>query len=150
LATDFGYQIDVSVNAPEAGTIKEFLANEEDTVTVGQDLVRLESGGSGGGEKHAEQQTKEPAPGDQKKSSDPQEEGKPSKDEQKPPPQEEKKASPPPREEKAAPAPPPKPRDEKKSEQAKPAESPFGAGSRGENRVCACLSYHVFSANRCR
>ncbi|GLI77051.1 2-oxoglutarate dehydrogenase complex E2 component [Penicillium ochrochloron] len=39
-------KIDVSVNAPEAGTIKELLVNEEDTVTVGQDLVRLEVGGA--------------------------------------------------------------------------------------------------------
>ncbi|KAK3076446.1 2-oxoglutarate dehydrogenase complex E2 component, partial [Teratosphaeriaceae sp. CCFEE 6253] len=31
-------KIDVAVNAPTAGTIKEFLAKEEDTVTVGQDL----------------------------------------------------------------------------------------------------------------
>ncbi|KAJ3499774.1 hypothetical protein NLG97_g70 [Lecanicillium saksenae] len=39
-------KIDVAVNATEAGTIKEFFVNEEDTVTVGQDLVRIESGGS--------------------------------------------------------------------------------------------------------
>ncbi|KAJ5377886.1 Dihydrolipoyllysine-residue succinyltransferase [Penicillium cataractarum] len=39
-------KIDVSVNAPEAGTIKELLVNEEDTVTVGQDLIRLEVGGA--------------------------------------------------------------------------------------------------------
>ncbi|UNI17317.1 Dihydrolipoyllysine-residue succinyltransferase [Purpureocillium takamizusanense] len=39
-------KIDVAVNAPEAGTIKEFLVSEEDTVTVGQDLIRLELGGS--------------------------------------------------------------------------------------------------------
>ncbi|KAG7117178.1 Dihydrolipoyllysine-residue succinyltransferase component of like protein [Verticillium longisporum] len=39
-------KIDVAVNAPEAGTIKEFLVNEEDTVTVGQDIVRLELGGA--------------------------------------------------------------------------------------------------------
>ncbi|KAJ6440856.1 dihydrolipoamide succinyltransferase [Purpureocillium lavendulum] len=46
-------KIDVAVNAPEAGTIKEFLVSEEDTVTVGQDLVRIELGGapSGAGEK---------------------------------------------------------------------------------------------------
>ncbi|OAA54519.1 Dihydrolipoamide succinyltransferase [Niveomyces insectorum RCEF 264] len=37
-------KIDVAVNASEAGVIKEFLANEEDTVTVGQDLVRIEVG----------------------------------------------------------------------------------------------------------
>lgn len=129
-------KIDVAVNAPEAGTIKEFLANEEDTVTVGQDLVRLESGGSAGGEKTAGQQTKGPAPGDQKKSSDPQEEGQPSKDEQKPPPEEKKKApSPPPKEDKISPPPPPQPKEEKKSDSPKSAPSPFGAGSRGENRV---------------
>jgi 2-oxoglutarate dehydrogenase E2 component (dihydrolipoamide succinyltransferase) len=38
-------QIDVAVNATEAGIIKEFFVNEEDTVTVGQDLVRVELGG---------------------------------------------------------------------------------------------------------
>ncbi|KAG5982659.1 hypothetical protein E4U55_001569 [Claviceps digitariae] len=37
-------KIDVAVNAPEPGFIKEFLVNEEDTVTVGQDLVRIELG----------------------------------------------------------------------------------------------------------
>ncbi|KAG8426472.1 2-oxoglutarate dehydrogenase complex E2 component [Metarhizium acridum] len=42
-------KIDVAVNAPEAGTIKEFLASEEDTVTVGQDLVRIELGGAPSG-----------------------------------------------------------------------------------------------------
>ncbi|KAG8424261.1 2-oxoglutarate dehydrogenase complex E2 component [Metarhizium acridum] len=44
-------KIDVAVNAPEAGTIKEFLASEEDTVTVGQDLVRIELGGAPSGSK---------------------------------------------------------------------------------------------------
>lgn len=39
----------MAVNAPEAGTIKELLVNEEDTVIVGQDLVRLEPGSSGDG-----------------------------------------------------------------------------------------------------
>jgi 2-oxoglutarate dehydrogenase E2 component (dihydrolipoamide succinyltransferase) len=43
----------VSVNAPAAGTIKELLVKEEDTVTVGQDLVRLELGGEGAGGKEA-------------------------------------------------------------------------------------------------
>ncbi|OLL22183.1 Dihydrolipoyllysine-residue succinyltransferase component of 2-oxoglutarate dehydrogenase complex, mitochondrial [Neolecta irregularis DAH-3] len=38
-------KIDVSVNSPEAGTIKEHLAKEEDTVQVGQDLFRMELGG---------------------------------------------------------------------------------------------------------
>ncbi|KAK5993143.1 2-oxoglutarate dehydrogenase complex component E2 [Cladobotryum mycophilum] len=39
-------KIDVAVNAPEAGVIKEFLVAEEDTVMVGQDLVRIELGGA--------------------------------------------------------------------------------------------------------
>ncbi|CAO1626219.1 unnamed protein product [Sympodiomycopsis kandeliae] len=48
-------KIDVTVNAPQSGTITETLANEEDTVTVGQDLFKLEPGeapaeGSSGGE----------------------------------------------------------------------------------------------------
>jgi 2-oxoglutarate dehydrogenase E2 component (dihydrolipoamide succinyltransferase) len=37
-------QIDVQVNSPQAGTIIELLAKEEDTVTVGQDLFRIEPG----------------------------------------------------------------------------------------------------------
>jgi len=37
-------QIDVTVNAPKAGTIVELLAQEEQTVTVGQDLFKIEPG----------------------------------------------------------------------------------------------------------
>ena len=37
-------KIDVSVNAPQSGKIVELLAQEEDTVTVGQDLFRIEPG----------------------------------------------------------------------------------------------------------
>ncbi len=44
-------QIDVSVNAPKAGKITELLANEEDTVTVGQDLFKYEPGAAGECEK---------------------------------------------------------------------------------------------------
>ncbi|KDQ58389.1 hypothetical protein JAAARDRAFT_34179 [Jaapia argillacea MUCL 33604] len=40
-------KIDVSVNAPAAGTITELLASEEDTVTVGQDLFKFEPGEGG-------------------------------------------------------------------------------------------------------
>ncbi|XP_044715463.1 2-oxoacid dehydrogenases acyltransferase (catalytic domain) domain-containing protein [Hirsutella rhossiliensis] len=39
-------KIDVAVNAPEAGTIKELFVGEEDTVTVGQDLLTIKLGGS--------------------------------------------------------------------------------------------------------
>ncbi|KAJ6153780.1 Biotin/lipoyl attachment [Penicillium chermesinum] len=54
-------KIDVSVNAPESGTIKELLVNEEDTVTVGQDLVKIELGDApaGGKEEAASEQPKE-------------------------------------------------------------------------------------------
>ena len=62
-------QIDVSVNAPVAGTITELLAGEEDTVTVGQDLFRLEPGEGGAAESKPvdktepkDQQTEKAAP----------------------------------------------------------------------------------------
>ncbi|KAL9015069.1 MAG: hypothetical protein Q9173_000292 [Seirophora scorigena] len=66
-------KIDVAVNAPQAGTIKEFLAEEEDTVTVGQDIVKLELGGTSqeGGKEQASQEPKAPASGEQATSSDP-------------------------------------------------------------------------------
>ncbi|KAJ5652526.1 Biotin/lipoyl attachment [Penicillium longicatenatum] len=56
-------KIDVSVNAPESGTIKEFLVSEEDTVTVGQDLVKLELGDAptGGKKEAAPEKAEEPA-----------------------------------------------------------------------------------------
>ena len=41
-------KIDVAINAPSAGTIKKFLASEEDTVAVGQDLIVMELGGEPG------------------------------------------------------------------------------------------------------
>lgn len=70
------------MNAPDAGTIKEFLANEEDTVIVGQDLLKMELGGASEGSEKQEagQEPKAPAPGDQPMSSDP----KPSKSDPKP------------------------------------------------------------------
>ncbi|KAN0059728.1 2-oxoglutarate dehydrogenase complex E2 component [Thecaphora frezii] len=58
-------KIDVSVNAPQSGTIVEVFANEEDTVEVGKDLFKLEpgeapaEGASGGGEKKFEEPKKE-------------------------------------------------------------------------------------------
>lgn len=67
------------MNAPEAGTIKEYLAKEEDTVTVGQDLLKLELGGAPkeGGKQDGGQEPKAPAPDGQSTSSDPE----PKKDE---------------------------------------------------------------------
>ena len=53
--------------------MKEYLASEEDTVTVGQDLVKLELGGppKDGEKQTAGQEPKEPAPQEQPSSSDP-------------------------------------------------------------------------------
>lgn len=139
-------QIDVSVNAPQSGTIKKWLVNEEDTVNVGQDLAMLEPGeGGGGGEQPAQEQPKEPAPSDQPSSSDPQPEKKDdSKKEASPPPEEkpapskQEKPSEPSQPSGKPPSPPKQP--EKKQEPRKEAtqeqpkkDSPFG--NRGENRV---------------
>ncbi|OLN94332.1 putative dihydrolipoyllysine-residue succinyltransferase component of 2-oxoglutarate dehydrogenase complex, mitochondrial [Colletotrichum chlorophyti] len=79
-------KIDVAVNAPEAGVIKEFLVNEEDTVTVGQDIVKLELGG--------EKSNESKDSGDKKEASEkskPESESKPepSKPESKPEPKQE-------------------------------------------------------------
>lgn len=96
-------QIDVAVNAPEAGTIKEFLVNEEDTVNVGQDIVRLELGGApSGGSQKAE--SKEPAKEESKPETKPEPESKPEpKQENKPaPPAPEKKKEPSPSSQKPA------------------------------------------------
>ncbi|CAN8104971.1 unnamed protein product [Discula destructiva] len=95
-------KIDVAVNAPEAGTIKEFLVNEEDTVTVGQDLIRMELGGAPaeGSEKTSEpKEDSKPAPAPEPKT-EPESKPKPSKEETKPtppPPAPEKKSSSPPK-----------------------------------------------------
>ncbi len=65
-------KIDVSVNAPQAGTIKEFLAKEEDTVTVGQGLVKMESGNAPeGGAQQAKSEPKQAASEEQSTSSQP-------------------------------------------------------------------------------
>lgn len=81
------------MNAPEPGTIKEFLVNEEDTVTVGQDLLKLELGGTpaGVGKQEGGQEPKAPAPDEQSTSSDPEpkkDEGKLSEAPTPPPPEE--------------------------------------------------------------
>ncbi|KAF3763723.1 dihydrolipoamide succinyltransferase [Cryphonectria parasitica EP155] len=120
-------KIDVAVNAPEAGTIKEFLVNEEDTVTVGQDIVRLELGGapSGGAEKS---EGKEPAKEESKEESKPESKSEP---ESKPEPKKEesKPAPPPPAPEKKGPSPPPqKPTKESSDGSA-------SMGNREERRV---------------
>jgi 2-oxoglutarate dehydrogenase E2 component (dihydrolipoamide succinyltransferase) len=130
-------KIDVAVNAPAAGTIKELLANEEDTVTVGQDLVRLETGGPApeGGAQKAKDEPKSPASDAQETSSQP--EGQKEEAKSAPsPPKEESKPEPPKQESKPASQPPKQPekkepKKDDKAEQSKPA----APGAREERRV---------------
>ncbi|KZP28604.1 dihydrolipoyllysine-residue succinyltransferase 1 [Athelia psychrophila] len=129
-------KIDVSVNAPTAGKIVELLAQEEDTVTVGQDLFRIEPGEAGEGGS-ASQDT---APKEQQTTEEPKElkEGEKTKDSEEPKDQQvakDTKAAPAPdKQAKVADAPAkPKPAPSKPaaaSEAPKPA-----AGSRNETRV---------------
>ena len=133
-------QIDVAVNAPDSGTIKELLAKEEDTVTVGQDLVRLELGeasASSGGQEEAKSEPKAAASEEQPTSSDPEpkKEKKPSKSAKKEEPAEKpSKPSPPPS------SPPPQKESKPKPQESTPPPSkssdasPFGP--REERRVC--------------
>ncbi|OWT42220.1 2-oxoglutarate dehydrogenase E2 component (dihydrolipoamide succinyltransferase) [Cryptococcus neoformans] len=51
-------KIDVSVNAPVSGTITELLAEEESTVTVGQDLLKIEPGEGGAESSESKPQAK--------------------------------------------------------------------------------------------
>jgi 2-oxoglutarate dehydrogenase E2 component (dihydrolipoamide succinyltransferase) len=127
-------KIDVAVNAPAAGTIKEFLAKEEDTVTVGQELVRMELGGEPGQKSApAKEEPKSPASDAQETSSQPKGETEQSKPA--PPKQEEKKPEPPKQESKPAPSKQEsKPQPEKLPTEQKPKiEQPYG--SREERRV---------------
>ncbi|KAL2219030.1 dihydrolipoamide succinyltransferase [Thermoascus aurantiacus ATCC 26904] len=122
-------KIDVSVNAPESGTIKEFLVSEESTVTVGQEIIRLEIGGAPAAKEEAGQKVKEPAPA---KPSEPEQpkagESQRQAEAPKPSPEQPKAPSPP----KAEPSP------QKQPEQPRPQAAPSGQtilGSREERRV---------------
>lgn len=116
------------MNAPEAGTIKELLVNEEDTVVVGQDLLKIELGGAPEGAKPAEAAKEEPkAPAD--KSQEPGTKAAPPKEqreESKPQPRQEAPAK------KEQPA-PPKPKTEGTAGGAP--SSTEGLGHREERRV---------------
>lgn len=117
--------------APEAGTIIEFLAAEEDTVIVGQGLFRLELGGTrpegSGTAKAAKEEPKGPADPKQEpgsKAAPPKEEHDPAPQSTPPPPPAPKKAEP--------------KQEPKKQEAAGPyASSPFG--QREERRVSIVL-----------
>ncbi|CAE6521210.1 unnamed protein product [Rhizoctonia solani] len=113
-------KIDVTVNAPISGKIVELLFNEEDTVTVGADMFRIEPGE--GGASSSSQPPKE-------EKAQPAEESKP--EEPKPaPPKEESAPAPPAKEEKK------EAKESKKEDKKKEYETPKPvAGSRGETRV---------------
>lgn len=120
------------MNAPEAGTIVEFFAAEEDTVVVGQDLLRLELGGArpegSGKAKTANEEPKGPADSKQEPGS----KAAPPKEERDPAP----KSTPPPAPKKAEPKQEPKKQDAPGSS----ASSPFG--QREERRVSLAMMNH--------
>ncbi|TDL13620.1 dihydrolipoyllysine-residue succinyltransferase 1 [Rickenella mellea] len=123
-------KIDVSVNAPKAGKITELLAKEEDTVTVGQDLFKLEPGEGGSSSKPSE----EPAPQQEKQESSKE------KTESAPPPPAPKAEKQPPPEQSKQPAPPAPSKESGKkpsqdsSKPAPPAQAK-AFGNRNETRV---------------
>lgn len=138
-------KIDVAVNAPVAGVITELLVKEEDTVTVGQALAKINAGAEGG-TKEAKSEPKEPAEDSQKTSSQPEGEKEdtkskseskpaPPKQESKPePPKQESKPEPPKQESKPAPKPQEsKPKDSKSESEPKSSTGPYG--KREERRV---------------
>lgn len=118
-------KIDVAVNAPEAGILKELLANEEDTVVVDQEIAKIEPGSAPeGSEKKSESKETpktdassepKPAPAEQESKSQPKQESQP-----------ESSAKPSP--------PPPAPKKESAPTQSQPATGP-ALGSREERRV---------------
>jgi pyruvate/2-oxoglutarate dehydrogenase complex dihydrolipoamide acyltransferase (E2) component len=107
------------------------LANEEDTVTVGQDLVRLESGGTPKKTeaKESPKDDKEPPREEKKETSAPEKKSEP---EQKPEPKQESKPAAPQPKQESKPA-KPEPKQSEKSSQPQKDVSPFG--SREERRV---------------
>lgn len=119
-------KIDVSVNAPTAGKIVELLAAEEDTVTVGQDLFRIEPGEA---EPDIKEPESKPPPQPEEKESSSQETTPPA-DKTPEPTQGAKKAE----AEQSKPAPKEEKKPAPKREEKTPAPAP-AAGSRNETRV---------------
>ncbi|KIK00987.1 hypothetical protein K443DRAFT_678774 [Laccaria amethystina LaAM-08-1] len=121
-------KIDVSVNAPQSGTIVKLLANEEDTVTVGQDLFVLEPGEVAASSPPPPEEEAAPAAEAPKETVEPAvpQPPPPSDTAKKPETKEPVK----PKEEK-----PVKKEEKKKEDKSKPAAAPRVAGSRNETRV---------------
>lgn len=130
-------KIDVAVNAPEAGVLKELLANEEDTVTVDQEIAKIEAGAApeGGEKSEAPKESKEP-PKEEAASTDAK--PAPADGENTPePPKSESKPEPTPQPSKPQPPPEPKKESPPKQQQSKDSSASTGPvlGSREERRV---------------
>ncbi|KAI1809809.1 dihydrolipoamide succinyltransferase [Poronia punctata] len=123
-------KIDVAVNAPEAGILKELLANEEDTVVVDQEIAKIEPGSA---PKNGDKFDGKDAP----KQEDTSTEARPAPAEQQSKPQPKQESQPEPS---TKPSPPP---ETKKESAPKPSHPPKDAsvvsspvlGSREERRV---------------
>ncbi|KAI8627528.1 dihydrolipoamide succinyltransferase [Xylariaceae sp. FL1651] len=127
-------KIDVAVNAPEAGVLKELLANEEDTVVVDQEIAKIEPGSApeGSSKDGDKSEPKEPP-----KKEEGSTEARPAPVEQESKPQPKQESQP---ESSSKPSPPPEPKKEstpKPSQPAKDASPAVGPvlGSREERRV---------------
>lgn len=113
----------MAVNAPEAGILKELLANEEDTVVVDQEIAKIEPGSP-------------PEGGDKPESKEP-----PKKEDEPKPAAAEQDSKPQPKpEQETKPSPPPAPKKEPSPTPSKPAKDASAAtgpvlGSREERRV---------------
>ncbi|CAE6386421.1 unnamed protein product [Rhizoctonia solani] len=121
-------KIDVTVNAPMSGKIVELLFNEEDTVTVGADMFKIEpgEGGASSSSQAPKEEEKKPEPAAEESKPAPKEESKPAP----PPPKEEKKEVKESKKEEKKEVKKEKKEEKKEYETPKPV-----AGSRGETRV---------------
>ncbi|KAL1851772.1 2-oxoglutarate dehydrogenase complex E2 component [Paecilomyces lecythidis] len=119
-------KIDVSVNAPEAGTIKEFLVSEEDTVTVGQEIIKLELGG--------EPAPKQEEPKKEEAGEAPKQPAEPKQEKEEPKPEQKTEAPKAEEKPKAPSAPKPEPPAQKQKQEPAASQQPQ-PGSREERRV---------------
>ncbi|KAI1820530.1 dihydrolipoamide succinyltransferase [Xylaria intraflava] len=117
-------KIDVAVNAPQAGILKELLANEEDTVVVDQEIAKIEAGSAPEGGDKPESSKEAP----KKEAAAPEAQSAPAAQESKPQPKQESQPAP-----KKDPAPKPSP-SAAKDAPAAAATAPV-LGSREERRV---------------
>ncbi|KAI1656150.1 2-oxoacid dehydrogenase acyltransferase [Daldinia decipiens] len=130
-------KIDVPVNAPESGVLRELLANEEDTVTVDQEIAKIEAGAAPEGGAKSEG-TEEPP---KKEEASTESRPAPSEGENKPePPKSESKPESKPEQSKPQPPTPAPPKKESTPKQSQPAKDSSAStgpvlGSREERRV---------------